>query len=389
MLLSPPMMNLSPQLASSVVLLITLTSSFSFAETTPEAQITLSEVSSSLDSEPQTAEEPKTSLQTVAAQPETTLSAITHSASLKPRIQDEKKDTSETGFKTAALSREHTQDATEKMKVRLFQQLAIDRSDPTVSDSQMTTQRILGVVTGDQVYKFVMNKGIIAVTPREAHQSGVRRFKKQLNFPPRDLQYTDIEGHWDSETHGSADESNILGGYGRLTLKTMERTLQIPIVQATEDTLRYYKAHLLHSGDHFRFETEREFPIFEMSIGKNYVPSFVMKGKGLYLEYHNEPHYHEPMNTHTGGVYLLARIMTDPVSSQEWVRITAFRVPYGTAVYSEPGAIHDDATTQGQWRVGYIDAKEFSTVLIRNQRDEKIAFEFQEKTLSAEDEHSP
>ena len=27
--------------------------------------------------------------------------------------------------------------------------------------------------------------------------------------------------------------------------------------------------------------------------------------------------------------------------------LTAFEIPYGYAVYSEPGAIHDDATTQG------------------------------------------
>ena len=268
--------------------------------------------------------------------------------------------------------------APETLQDKLFHDLAVDRSYPGVPESNMTTHKIVGVVTGDQVYQFVASRGLTLVSQGDARRSGVRRFKKQLNEPPKGLDYIDIEGHWNAEPQGRADESNILGGYGKLTLNIDGSTIRVPIVDATEDRLRYYKAHLLHSGDHFRFETHHPFPIFEMTVGKNYVPTFIMKGKGLYLEYHNEPHYHEPIDAHTGGVYLLARMIADQPSGLEWVRISGFRIPYGAAIYSEPGAIHDDATLQGHWRVGYVNAEHFSTVLIRNTRDEKVGIEFHE-----------
>ena len=122
--------------------------------------------------------------------------------------------------------------------------------------------------------------------------------------------------------------------------------------------------------------------------------------------------------------------------------MTAFEIPYGYAVYTEPGAIHDDATTQGTlyihrasriylplthththtlhtpypppltnphththihtlrtpspsppplpryptqgtWRVGYINAQTYSTVLLSNKVNDvlEIAFEFERPQL--------
>ena len=96
----------------------------------------------------------------------------------------------------------------------------------------------------------------------------------------------------------------------------------------------------LQDGDYFHFETKGKFPLFEMDIGENYVDGYIMgKGKGeqgrgcklalnhlhlnvspkcrkplpiastqgMYLEYHDEPHYHEPMDELAGGCYILAR----------------------------------------------------------------------------------
>jgi len=265
-----------------------------------------------------------------------------------------------------------------RLKQKLLKELGVDRSCAGVPESNMTTHTITNIVNRDRVYKFVAGRGLVCVSPEEVARSGVRHFKSQLQTPPKGLEYTDIEGHWDAETHGGADESNLLGGYGQLTLDISEKMIRVPIVEATEDNLRYYKAHLVHSGDYFRFETQSQFPIFDMTVGVNYVPSFIMNGKGLYLEYHDEPHYHEPMDAQAGGVYLLARMVKDSASGKDLVRISGFRVPFGSAVYSEPGAIHDDATTQGHWRVGYVNAKDFSTVLIRNNKSEKVGMDFQE-----------
>ena len=79
------------------------------------------------------------------------------------------------------------------------------------------------------------------------------------------------------------------------------------VFPATEESLSYFKAHLIASGDQFRFQSRRKFPIFTMEVGKNYVQEFIMKqGHGLYLEYHNEPHFHQPMNS-------CSRYLSDPI----------------------------------------------------------------------------
>ena len=265
------------------------------------------------------------------------------------------------------------------LKDHLFQSLRVDRRCSGVPESHMTTHRITHVLTQDQIYRFVAHQGIMPLSPEAVIQEKVRLWGSSVQEPPLGLDYVDITASWDSEPQGEADESNILGGYGELKLAIDDTLIRVPVVQASEERLSYYKAHLLESGDLFRFETQSQFPLFEMSVGRNYVPAFIMTGKGLYLEYHNEPHYHEPMDPDAGGVYLLARIIKDELKGQEFVRISGFKIPFGTAVYSEPWAIHDDATTLGNWRVGYMNAQVFSTALIRNQAHERVGIEFFEQ----------
>jgi hypothetical protein len=78
------------------------------------------------------------------------------------------------------------------------------------------------------------------------------------------------------------------------------------------------------------------------------------------------------MDVSAGGVYLLAKEIIDVTTGKQHYHMTAFKVPYGTAVYTEPGAIHDDATTQGNWRVGYTKAEVYSTAILRNANDDLI-----------------
>ena len=102
------------------------------------------------------------------------------------------------------------------------------------------------------------------------------------------------------------------------------------------------------------------------------------------------------------GSYLLAKKVGVTDEGLDIFHMTAFEIPYGYAVYTEPGAIHDDATTQGTgnfsksyllshhlkttlpplliptiffhpqgtWRVGYINAHKYSTVLLCNKTND-------------------
>jgi hypothetical protein len=128
-----------------------------------------------------------------------------------------------------------------------------------------------------------------------------------------------------------------IAGSSTVTVSTDQVQIRIPVMQATEELLSYYSAHLIQSGDIFKFQTKNtSFGIFTMEVGEHYVAEYIIgSGVGLYLEHHNEPHYHEPMDKRSGGVYLLAKKIGH-CNSKEY-HITAFAVNYGTAVYTEPG----------------------------------------------------
>jgi hypothetical protein len=179
-----------------------------------------------------------------------------------------------------------------------------------------------------------------------------------------------VKGKWmnASEVKGTSDD-NILGKTGLLILDVSGNALKIPHVEATEEFLNFYKAHLIEDGECFTLKgTQPDFPIFVMQIGKNYVSKYLMKMSGMYIEHHNEPHFHEPLKKGFSGYYILSRKIGDRFY------LTAFTIPYGYSVYSEPGAIHEDATTIGLWRVGYTKANEFSTCTVVNKNKEKIGF---------------
>ena len=256
-----------------------------------------------------------------------------------------------------------------------FTKLAVDRWGDS-PHSNMTTRSLEQLVDGKTIYRFETGKGVLPQVI-QFKDSTFREFHSTHNIP-KGLKHATLEAVWDPAT-GLKDDSNILGGNGKFLANTQETSIEIPVVSATEEYLSYYRAHLLRDGDSFQFQTHRKFPIFTMEIGENYVPGYIMKSKkGFYLEYHNEPHYHEPINIAARGSYLLAKEVgwaEAPASGakpRKIYHLTAFTIPYGTAVYSEPGAIHDDATTIGDWRVGYIDATRFSTVTVLNLKEELL-----------------
>jgi hypothetical protein len=90
-------------------------------------------------------------------------------------------------------------------------------------------------------------------------------------------------------------------------------------------------------------------------------------GGGFYIEHHNQPHFHMPMDEQAGGFYLLGK----KVGTDRY-RFTAFNIPFGSAVFTNNGTIHCDAGLVGNYLVGYTIAKEYSTVLLRSSAGEKV-----------------
>lgn len=237
-----------------------------------------------------------------------------------------------------------------------FSALFVDRNGSMLG-ANMTTLAYDKKADSDTVFQYVSGSGPLPVEKKGefACLPRVREFAGGIDSVPEGLKHATLTAVWRHEVSIAQDESNILGGNGMLLVDTAQGSVSIPIVEATEEHLAYYKAHLLKNGDCFRFQTpSNNFPLFKMEIGQNYVDGYLMrKEKGMYLEYHQEPHYHEPLNAEAGGAYILAREVGEAPPSADGIErkiyhLTAFRVPFGTAVYTEPGAIHDDAATVGQ-----------------------------------------
>lgn len=249
-----------------------------------------------------------------------------------------------------------------------YDSLFVDRGS---SGANMTTNELSLIVKRNQIYR-VEEKGLsiassavytIDLEDRAIHAEGVQA-------PP----YLEVIAHWDTTPYESGLGNNILGDNGILTLPS--ETLMIPCVEATDQTLGYYGAILIQKGDVIRFPDE-EYPIFRMSVGARYVDDFVMtEGGGFYLEFHHDkPHFHMPLEG--GGYYILARWN----EGRTKLHITGFKISDGAAVYTKKGAIHCDAALTGDLLVGYDQAEDCSTVLLRTIDKKKTKIEFDTPTL--------
>ena len=231
--------------------------------------------------------------------------------------------------------------------------LMVDRQSDT-PDSYMITEKIVGAILPTKIYHLTL-EGLIESEadfmgePSESHNTVVE--------PP----LISVAGQW---VHGdSADDrsANILGGFG--TLEIENDLLVIPAAQTNSDTLAYYGARLLDLGDEIVFDTSKALPICTMSIGENYRENYLLKeklGGGFYLEYHDMPHFHMPLNDQARG-YLILGKKADDGSYQ----LSAFNIPFGKAIYTPGNIIHDDALLIGKYQVVYSVTENFSTVVVK------------------------
>lgn len=181
----------------------------------------------------------------------------------------------------------------------------------------------------------------------------------------------EIPAVWEDKAEKVSSLINIFGDASHLYVNSTELT--IPSVEATDEYLAFYGATLVKQGDTFFFP--HDFPLFLMDMGERYCHDFVMSdGGGTFLEYHyDQPHFHMPLQG--GGHYILAKWNDEKTH----LKITGFRIPNESAIYSKKGAIHTDTCLNGSLIVGYDSTEDFSTALLRNSQNanEKVNFIFE------------
>lgn len=154
-------------------------------------------------------------------------------------------------------------------------------------------------------------------------------------------------------------DANILGGFDKLELT--DNIIKIPICYATKENVKYYNCELVEDNESIIFESEKDLPFFTVSIGKDYIKDYIMKkeiGGGVYLEYHNTPHFHTPTDKLSSGFIIIGRKI------EKTIELTGFKIPFGFGLFMPPYVIHNDCFLIGNWNVIYTYAREFSTALL-------------------------
>ena len=190
---------------------------------------------------------------------------------------------------------------------------------------------------------------------------------KTVKIPP----HCKLFGTWTHPKLEGYDESNILGELGTLKLNDSKIEKIIPVPEnTTQEFLNYYGAVLYKIGDITKFDLnhkgklfdETRIPVTVTSVGENYIQNYIYSNKagGVYVEYHRLPHFHMPMNENCGGQLMLGKKIKD----KNEFHFSAFKIPYGYAIYTLPGTIHNDCWLLGNYFVCYGCTEDFSTVRI-------------------------
>ena len=201
----------------------------------------------------------------------------------------------------------------------------------------------------------------------------VTRSTIAANLPP--VTITEIppqvhfRGEWRGNNEGESDAS-ILGGLGVLLME--EKTLRIPVVIASGENLACYGAHMVKDGDILDVESPVPLVMAGVTVGETYIKGFIMSkkfGGGEYLEYHDTPHFHMPMDKSSGGELILGK------REGNTYYLTAYKIPFGYGVYTPPNVIHADAHLIGRYLVMYTYTDNFSTVNLKTPKGELVELE--------------
>lgn len=155
--------------------------------------------------------------------------------------------------------------------------------------------------------------------------------------------------------------ANIFGGVGMLRLPAV---LRIAVVQATPANVARYGMTLYSQGDVFTFGAQMDALLMVYRYDEDYRGDFVLQpngGGGFFVETHAFPHIHAPMNRQCGGFITIGRRLR-----ADRFEFTAFRIPYGHALYIPPHTIHGDSTLLGDYAIT-VSHTHADTVVLRQE----------------------
>lgn len=187
-------------------------------------------------------------------------------------------------------------------------------------------------------------------------------------------EYLELDGQWITEVDLTIEDANILGGNGRYLLPEGRDTLDIPVVETTDEHLAFYNSQLVALDECVSFQATGNLPVTVTAVGEDYADHYLLdpqQGGGAYLEVHDRPHFHMPLDASAAGYLIIGKRTEDGRNL-----VSAFQVPFGYGVHMGPWAIHADAYLVGRYMVIYSATPEFSTVIVRKNSGELARVKF-------------
>ncbi len=172
--------------------------------------------------------------------------------------------------------------------------------------------------------------------------------------------------HNDNNQIQEVHPNNILGSSD---LFIYNNNFEIPEVITNQATLNFYGCKLIKSGDIFNLQNNKPMPLFEITVGSDYVQNYLLQenlGNGFYIESHNTPHYHQPLNSDSTGHIILAKRFENQLI------MSKFKIPLGFGLYTPPYVYHSDAYLVGNYNVIYNKADDYQTFMFKNNENNII-----------------
>jgi hypothetical protein len=163
----------------------------------------------------------------------------------------------------------------------------------------------------------------------------------------------------------SGGDANTFGAMGALLVP---RGIKIPTITATKENVNYYGLQLIETGSNFSVTSDQcPIALMQYDYTKDYKKEFLMKkhgGGGIFVETHNFPHIHIPTSAHCGGYIVIGK-----QAATDQFHFSAFRIPFGTALYTPSNTIHGDGTLVGEYALTVADSALITadTVLMYNR----------------------
>lgn len=228
-----------------------------------------------------------------------------------------------------------------------YNDIIVDRKG-TSPTSFMKTTKIIKEINPRFIYKITKNNLI-----KTNKLSSNFVFKKTDIIIPR---YAEIYGQWKNNKL-KYNKENILGQSS--IFNSFYPFYKIPVDFTTQERLAFYGCYLYKNNSTIAFESDTCIPLTSMNIGKKYFSNYIMNknlGNGFYLEYHDRPHYHQPLDINSRGFIILAKKFSEVI-----YLVTAFKIPFGYSLYIPPYVLHNDCCLIGKYNVIYSKTKKYST----------------------------